>query len=76
MMSAIVWTLNALTLSRKFYEREGGELVKTGVWHIDGAALPEVAYGWRQLRYLGRDHLGWRQKMHPLVSSPRKRGSR
>jgi ribosomal protein S18 acetylase RimI-like enzyme len=49
MTSAIVWTLDALTLSRKFYEREGGELVKTGVWEIDGAALPEVAYGWREL---------------------------
>ena len=50
MTSAIVWTLEALTLSRKFYEREGGELVKTGTWHIEDVALPEVAYGWRELR--------------------------
>jgi hypothetical protein len=44
--SAIVWTLRDLQLSRRFYEREGGTLVKTGVWALDGHAFPEVAYGW------------------------------
>jgi GNAT superfamily N-acetyltransferase len=47
--SAIVWTLADLTLSRKFYEREGGRLVKSGVFMIEGTALPEVAYGWMNL---------------------------
>jgi ribosomal protein S18 acetylase RimI-like enzyme len=49
MKSAIVWTLRDLQLSRRFYEREGGQVVKTGVWRIDEAALPEVAYGWTNL---------------------------
>ncbi len=49
MRSAIVWTLRDLQLSRRFYEREGGQVVKTDVWSIDGTALPEVAYGWANL---------------------------
>jgi ribosomal protein S18 acetylase RimI-like enzyme len=49
MKSVIVWTLRDLQLSRRFYEREGGKVVKTAVWRIDGAALPEVAYGWTNL---------------------------
>jgi GNAT superfamily N-acetyltransferase len=47
--SAIVWTLEALTLSRRFYEREGGRLVKAGVCTIDGIEFAEVAYGWTDL---------------------------
>jgi GNAT superfamily N-acetyltransferase len=47
--SAIVWTLADLHRSRRFYEREGGVLVKTDVWHVGDAALPEVAYGWDRL---------------------------
>jgi len=49
--SAIVWTLRDLTLSRRFYEREGGEVVKADVWSIDGFTLPEVAYGWTNLHH-------------------------
>jgi ribosomal protein S18 acetylase RimI-like enzyme len=49
MNSAIVWTLQDLQLSRKFYEREGGTLVKSGVWSIGEMAFPEVAYGWTNL---------------------------
>jgi ribosomal protein S18 acetylase RimI-like enzyme len=44
--SAIVWTLQDLQLSRRFYEREGGTLVKTGTWSLAGRSFPEVAYGW------------------------------
>lgn len=44
--SAIVWTLRDLHLSRRFYEREGGTLVKSGVWSLEGHTFPEVAYGW------------------------------
>jgi len=46
MTRAIVWTLDKLALSRRFYEREGGQLAKTGVWTVGEFALPEVAYGW------------------------------
>ena len=44
--AAIVWTLADLHRSRRFYEREGGVLVKTDIWRVGDAALPEVAYGW------------------------------
>lgn len=49
MNSAIVWTLRDLQLSRRFYEREGGKVVKSGVWTIGEFAFPEVAYGWTSL---------------------------
>lgn len=44
--SMIVWTLEGLHLSRRFYEREGGKLVKHGHFSIGGVELPELAYGW------------------------------
>ena len=44
--SLIVWTLENLHLSRRFYEREGGTLVKRGEWQIGGVTLPDLAYGW------------------------------
>jgi ribosomal protein S18 acetylase RimI-like enzyme len=46
MRSLIVWTLEDLRLSRRFYEREGGKVVKHGHWQVGGVALPELAYGW------------------------------
>lgn len=46
MRSMIVWTLEDLRLSRRFYEREGGKVVKHGHWQVGGVALPELAYGW------------------------------
>ena len=49
MNSAIVWTLRDLVLSRRFYEREGAQQVKAGIWVIGELALPEVAYGWTSL---------------------------
>ena len=51
--SAIVWTLKDLGPSRRFYVREGGELVKTGTWTVGRVELPEVAYGWRDLGATG-----------------------
>jgi GNAT superfamily N-acetyltransferase len=52
MSSAIVWTLRDLSLSRRFYEREGGAAVKTDVWSVGGGlTLPEVAYGWTSLNH-------------------------
>ncbi len=44
--SMIVWTLEDLRLSCRFYEREGGAVVKHGKWEVGGVTLPEVAYGW------------------------------
>jgi GNAT superfamily N-acetyltransferase len=56
MRSAIVWTLEGLKPSRRFYEREGGKPVKSGFWSIDGVTLPEIAYGWTELcRFAGLD---------------------
>ena len=46
MRSMIVWTLEDLHLSRRFYEREGGTPVKRGHWQVGGGELPELAYGW------------------------------
>jgi ribosomal protein S18 acetylase RimI-like enzyme len=43
---AIVWTLEALAQSRRFYEKQGGVVVKSGTWTIGPFTLPEVAYGW------------------------------
>ena len=54
MNSAIVWTLRDLRLSRRFYEREGGRVVKSGVWSIGEFTLPEVAYGWTSLHHVER----------------------
>ena len=46
MRSMIVWTLEDLHLSRRFYEREGGTLVKHGEWQVGDVTLPDLAYGW------------------------------
>ena len=49
MNSAIVWTFVDLSLTRKFYEREGATAVKSGVWRAGEFAVPEIAYGWKNL---------------------------
>jgi GNAT superfamily N-acetyltransferase len=46
MRSMIVRTLEDLRLARRFYEREGGKIVKRGHWEVGGVALPDLAYGW------------------------------
>jgi GNAT superfamily N-acetyltransferase len=51
--SAIVWTLKDLALSRRFYEREGGKPVKSGVCTLDGIQLADIAYGWTDLGRFG-----------------------
>jgi ribosomal protein S18 acetylase RimI-like enzyme len=45
-MGTIVWTLRDLAQSRRFYERQGGKLEKSGMWELAGHRLEEVAYGW------------------------------
>jgi ribosomal protein S18 acetylase RimI-like enzyme len=52
MNSLIVWTLKEHQMSRKFYRREGGKIVKTRTWRFGGSAIPEVAYGWTRLNRL------------------------
>jgi GNAT superfamily N-acetyltransferase len=43
---AIVWTFENLIQSRRFYEKHGGQVVKTGVWTVGDHHQNEVAYGW------------------------------
>ncbi len=45
-LSTIVWTFEALTRSRRFYEQIGGAMVGQREWRGDGYSLPEVAYAW------------------------------
>ena len=48
--SAIVWTLENLIQSRRFYEKCGGVVVKSGVWMLGNHTQNEVAYGWNPAR--------------------------
>jgi hypothetical protein len=47
--SAIIWTLEDLTPSRRFYERHGGTIVKSKLGDFSGNKIAEVAYGWEDL---------------------------
>jgi GNAT superfamily N-acetyltransferase len=47
----VVWVLQ-LNPARGFYERMGGVLVGEQGIEIGGVTLPEVAYGWKNLRSL------------------------
>jgi ribosomal protein S18 acetylase RimI-like enzyme len=42
---AVVWTLEGLVQSRRFYEKRGGVVVNTAVWEVDTHKINEVAYG-------------------------------
>ncbi|CCJ05525.1 GNAT family N-acetyltransferase [Methylocystis sp. SC2] len=51
--SAAVWVLRDAPKARGFYEALGAEPVGVeGVWEIAGDVLPDIAYGWRDLRAL------------------------
>lgn len=50
----VVWVLKANS-SRLFYERMGGVLVAEQGIEIGGVTLPEVAYGWKDVRDLVSD---------------------
>lgn len=51
--SAAVWVLRDSPKARGFYEALGAAPVGVeGVWEVDGASLPDIAYGWRDLRIL------------------------
>ncbi len=51
--SAAVWVLRDAVQARGFYEALGGAPVGVeGVWETCGLVLPDIAYGWRDLRAL------------------------
>lgn len=47
--AAIIWTLEALAPSRRFYERLGGRVVKSKITDFHGTGLVEVGYGFDDL---------------------------
>lgn len=52
--AASLWVLRENAQARSFYERLGGEAVGQKEDKRDDAVLIEVAYGWRDLRFLSR----------------------
>lgn len=49
--SAALWAFRDAHHARRFYEKLGAEpLGVEGVWEVYGMALPDVTYGWRDLR--------------------------
>ena len=50
--SLLVWVLAENRRARQFYEALGGEQVYEQELEMDGARLPEVAYGWRDIATL------------------------
>lgn len=50
--SMLAWVLRDNDPARRFYERVGGVVVGEKIEMMDGSPLPEVAYGWRDLRLL------------------------
>ncbi|MGD9656434.1 MAG: N-acetyltransferase family protein [Methylocystis sp.] len=51
--SAAVWVLRDAPRARGFYEALGAApLGVEGVWEVAGVVLPDLAYGWRDLRIL------------------------
>ena len=48
----VVWVLAENRPARRFYEALGGEYIQEGQFTIGGVALPEVAYGWKDLASL------------------------
>ena len=51
--SAAVWVLRDSASARGFYQALGAEPVGVeGVWEVGGVTLPDIAYGWRDLRAL------------------------
>lgn len=54
-VSAAVWVLRDAPKARGFYEALGAApLGVEGVWEVAGAVLPDLAYGWRDLRLLAK----------------------
>lgn len=50
--SLLLWALAANHPARRFYEALGGQLLRAKDTVIGGATVPEVAYGWRDIRDL------------------------
>jgi ribosomal protein S18 acetylase RimI-like enzyme len=50
----LVWVLAANDVARRFYEALGGTLLREKPADVLGLTLPEVSYGWTNLRELTR----------------------
>jgi GNAT superfamily N-acetyltransferase len=48
----LLWALTANHRARRFYEALGGALLREQETSIGGVLVPEVAYGWRDIRTL------------------------
>lgn len=56
--SAAVWVFREAAHARAFYEAHGAEPTGVeGVWEIYGMVLPDMAYGWRDLRRIAAEGL-------------------
>ncbi|WP_424362740.1 N-acetyltransferase family protein [Methylocystis parvus] len=56
--SAAVWVFRIAAHARAFYEAHGAEPTGVaGVWEIYGMVLPDMAYGWRDLRRIAPEGL-------------------
>jgi GNAT superfamily N-acetyltransferase len=65
--SAAVWVLRDAPKARRFYEALGAApLGVEGVWEVAGAVLPDLAYGWRDLRILAEAAVGGARKPSPI----------
>lgn len=54
MDTMFLWVLKDNS-ARRFYESLGGQLIRTQPITIGGAVLEEVAYGWKDIRTLGKN---------------------
>ena len=65
--SAAVWVLRDAPKARGFYEALGAApLGVEGGWEVAGAVLPDLAYGWRDLRILAEAAVGGARKASPI----------
>ncbi len=52
MRSMLLWVFAENHSARRFYERIGGQYVRTQEFELGGVTMQEVAYGWNDLRAL------------------------
>ncbi|WP_292530643.1 GNAT family N-acetyltransferase [Methylocystis sp.] len=65
--SAAVWVLRDAAKARGFYEALGAAPVGVeGVWEVEGVVLPDLAYGWRDLRILAEAAVAGARKASPI----------
>lgn len=52
--AASLWVISGNVRAPAFYEQLGGELIGERIDDVEGTAVPEVAYGWKDLARLAR----------------------